>query len=61
MTGSAALLMEWGIVRGNDIYYMGRRSRLDLRRGAEPFPGIEKYPNEMVGYGRLCLAESIPD
>ena len=61
VTGSAALLMEWGIVRGNDIYLYGEKVKAYLRRGAEPVPGIEKYPNEMVGYGRLCLAESIPD
>ena len=61
VTGSAALLMEWGIVRENDIYLYGEKVKAYLRRGAEPFPGIEKYPNEMVGYGRLCLAESIPD
>ena len=61
VTGSAALLMEWGIVRGNDSYLYGEKVKAYLRRGAEPFPGIEKYPNEMVGYGRLCLAESIPD
>ena len=60
VTGSAALLMEWGIVRGNDSYLYGEKVKAYLRRGAEPFPGIEKYPNEMVGYGRLCLAESIP-
>ena len=52
--------MEWGIVRGNDSYLYGEKVKAYLRRGAEPFPGIEKYPNEMVGYGRLCLAESIP-
>ena len=61
VTGSAALLMEWGIVRENDSYLYGEKVKAYLRRGAEPFPGIEKYPNEMVGYGRLCLAESIPD
>ena len=51
VTGSAALLMEWGIVRGNDSYLYGEKVKAYLRRGAEPFPGIEKYPNEMVGYG----------
>ena len=61
VTGSAALLMEWGIVRGNDSYLYGEKVKAYLRRGAEPLPGIEKYPNEKVGYGRLCLAESIPD
>ena len=55
VTGSAALLMEWGIVRENDIYLYGEKVK------AKPMPGFEEYPNEAVGYGRLCLAESIPD
>ena len=61
VTGSAALLMEWGIVRGNDSYLYGEKVKAYLRRGAKPMPGFEEYPNEAVGYGRLCLAESIPD
>ena len=61
VTGSAALLMEWGIVRENDIYLYGEKVKAYLRRGAKPMPGFEEYPNEAVGYGRLCLAESIPD
>ena len=61
VTGSAALLMEWGIVRGNDIYLYGEKVKAYLRRGAKPMPGFDEYPNEAVGYGRLCLAESIPD
>ena len=60
VTGSAALLMEWGIVRENDIYLYGEKVKAYLRRGAEPLPGIEKYSNEMVGYGRLCLESSLP-
>lgn len=60
VTGSAALLMEWGIVRENDPYLYGEKVKAYLRRGAKPMPGIEEYPNEMVGYGRLCLSESIP-
>ena len=61
VTGSAALLMEWGIVRENDIYLYGEKVKAYLRRGAKPMLGFEEYPNEAVGYGRLCLAESIPD
>ena len=61
VTRSAALLMEWGIVRENDIYLYGEKVKAYLRRGAKPMPGFEEYPNEAVGYGRLCLAESIPD
>ena len=51
VTGSAALLMEWGIVRGNDSYLYGEKVKAYLRRGAKPMPGFEEYPNEAVGYG----------
>ena len=60
VTGSAALLMEWGIVRGNDSYLYGEKVKAYLRRGAKPLPGFEEYPNEVVGYGALCTAQSFP-
>ena len=31
-----------------------------LRRGAKKVPGFDEYPNEEVGYGALCTAQSIP-
>ncbi len=34
VTGSAALLMEWGIVKGNDPYLYGEKVKAYLRRGA---------------------------
>ena len=61
VTGSAALLMEWGIVRGNDPYLYGEKVKAYLRRGARELPGFGKYPNREVGYGRLCLERSLPD
>ena len=60
VTGSAALLMEWGIVRGNDPYLYGEKVKAYLRRGAKKVPGFDEYPNEEVGYGALCAAQSIP-
>lgn len=60
VTGAAALLMEWGIVRGNDPYLYGEKVKAYLRRGAQPLPGIEKYPDPAVGYGVLCVRDSIP-
>ena len=60
VTGSAALLMEWGIVRGNDPYLYGEKVKAYLRRGAKKVPGFDEYPNEAVGYGRLCLESSLP-
>ena len=60
VTGAAALMMEWGIVRGNDPFLWGEKVKAYLRRGAQPLPGFDRYPNESVGWGRLCLSESIP-
>ena len=51
VTGSAALLMEWGIVRGNDPYLYGEKVKAYLRRGAKKVPGLDEYPNREVGYG----------
>lgn len=51
VTGSVALLMEWGIVRGNDPYLYGEKVKAYLRRGAKELPGFGEYPNEEVGYG----------
>ncbi len=60
VSGSAALLMEWGIVRGNDPFLYGEKMKAYLRRGADPLRGQQQIPNEQVGYGLLCLADSLP-
>jgi subtilisin family serine protease len=60
VTGAAAMLMQWGIVNGNDTYLYGEKLRAYLRRGARPMPGFKEFPNNQVGYGRLCVQESIP-
>lgn len=60
VTGAAALMMEWGITRRNDPFLWGEKVKAYLRRGAQPLPGFDRYPNESVGWGRLCLSESIP-
>ncbi|MDO4333084.1 MAG: S8 family peptidase [Eubacteriales bacterium] len=60
VTGTAALLMEWGIVRGNDPYLYGEKMKAYLRRGAKPLRGENVYPNEKVGYGALCASQSLP-
>ena len=60
VSGAAALMMEWGIVRGNDPYLYGEKVKAYLRRGARPLPGFTEYPNPRVGYGALCLRDSLP-
>lgn len=60
VTGAAALLMEWGIIDGNDPYLYGEKVKAYLQRGAKELPGFWKYPNNQVGYGALCVRDSIP-
>lgn len=59
-TGGAALLMEWGIVKGNDAYLYGEKVKAYFRRGANPLPGFTQYPDPQVGYGALCVRDSLP-
>lgn len=60
VSGSAALLMEWGIVLGNDPFLYGEKVKAYLRRGAKPLRGESSYPNSRTGWGKLCVADSIP-
>lgn len=60
VTGAAALLMEWGIVKGNDPFLYGEKVKAYLRRGARALPGFDVYPNLQVGWGTLCLRDSLP-
>lgn len=61
VTGSAALLMQWGIVTGRDPYLYGEKVKAYLIRGARVLPGINEYPNPQLGWGALCVASSLPD
>lgn len=61
VSGAAALLMEWGIVRGNDPFLYGEKVKAYFRKGARPLRGETEYPNDRVGYGKLCVAESFPN
>lgn len=58
VTGSASLLMEWGIVRGNDTNMYGEKLKAALIMGARRDSGLDgaEYPNQRTGWGRLCVA-----
>lgn len=60
VTGAAAVLMQWGIVMGNDPYLYGEKVKAYLRKGAKPIRGVAEYPDARVGYGALCIASSLP-
>lgn len=61
VTGAAACLMQWGIIDGNDPYMYGEKVKASLIRGARQLAGFEVTPNEITGWGTLCLANSVPD
>lgn len=58
VTGSAALMMEWGIVKGNDPFLYGEKVKAYLIRGARHLPGYTEWPNPQLGWGALCLFHS---
>lgn len=60
VAGAAAVLMQWGIVMGNDPYLYGEKVKAYLRKGARPIRGVAEYPDSRVGYGALCIANSLP-
>ena len=60
VTGTAALLMQWGIVQGRDPYLYGEKLKAYLIRGARHLPGFTQYPNPQVGFGALCAKNSLP-
>ena len=62
VTGGAALLMQWGIVLGNDRFMYGEKLKAYIRRGARTL-GNETQdtgPDPVTGYGTLCVSGSIP-
>lgn len=59
VTGAAALLMQWGILEGNDPYLYGEKLKASLIRGTRRLPGFQVYPNALVGWGALCVWDSI--
>lgn len=61
VTGSCALLMQWGIVNGNDAYLYGEKLKAYLLRGARHLPILREYPNPEIGWGVLCLRTSLPE
>ncbi|MDD7390599.1 MAG: S8 family serine peptidase [Lachnospiraceae bacterium] len=53
VAGAAALLMQWGIVEGNDPWLYGERLKSWFHRNARQLPAFQTYPNAYIGYGVL--------
>ena len=60
VAGGAALLMEWGIVRGNDVFLYGEKVKAYLIKGARHLPVLQEYPNPLLGWGAICVENSLP-
>lgn len=58
VSGASALMMQWGIVQGNDLFLYGQRVKAFLKAGATRTPSLS-YPNTIWGYGTLCLRRSM--
>ena len=56
VTGSAALLMQWGITDGNDAYLYGEKMKAYLIRGARKLPGFTAYPNPVLGDNGIIVS-----
>ncbi|MCI8327999.1 MAG: S8 family peptidase, partial [Lachnospiraceae bacterium] len=52
--GAAAQMMEWGVVRGNDVAMNTNEIKNYFLLGADRDPGTT-YPNQEEGYGRLNI------
>lgn len=60
VSGSCALLMQWGIVEGNDPFLYGEKIKAALIRGSKKLPFENTYPSPTIGWGALCVRDSIP-
>ena len=58
VTGSAALMMEWGLIQGNDPLLYGQRIKAFLWKGAER-PSLLTFRNPVWGYGALNLCDTM--
>lgn len=55
VTGSAALLMEYGITRGNDPFLYGEKIKAYMIDSAQPLNFSLTLPNYQSGWGKLCV------
>lgn len=55
VAGAAALLMQYGIVQGNDPFLYGEKLKAYFWKSARALPAFSEYPNEKIGWGALCV------
>ncbi|MBO5387741.1 MAG: S8 family serine peptidase, partial [Lachnospiraceae bacterium] len=55
VSSAAAMLMEYGIVNGNDLFLYGEKVKAYLIAAARPLLDFNSYPNNQSGWGALCV------
>ncbi len=58
VTGSAAILMEYGIINGNEVFLFGQKLKAYLQKYAKRDENMV-YPNRDFGFGKLCLKDTL--
>lgn len=61
VSGAAALIMEWGIVRGRDPFLYADKVKAYLIKGAKQITEYTQYPNERAGWGALCILNTLKE
>ena len=59
VSGCAALMMQWGILQGNDPFLFGERLKYYFIKGARRERLDIIYPDPSFGYGEICVYRSI--
>lgn len=59
VTGTAALMMEWGITKKNNPFLYAESLKAYLLRGARRDIVEMVFPNPLWGYGKLCAKEAL--
>lgn len=59
VTGGVALLMEWGIVKGNNAFLYGENLKTYLLRGTNKNIPSVTLPSPIWGYGKLCVESAL--
>ena len=60
VTGKRGPADAVGILQGNDPFLYGEKVKAYFTRGARHLPGYDVWPNERLGYGTLCVRDSLP-
>lgn len=59
VTGTCALILQWGIVQNNDAYLFAEKLKYYLIKGASRTRTDVTYPSRRFGYGYLCAQQTM--